>query len=89
MKEERYCQSCGMPLTRESDLGTNRDGSRNEDYCVHCYQNGGFTARCTMEEMIDFNLNCEGSESFFPDKAAAKAMMEQWFPTLKRWKKER
>ena len=29
----KYCQSCGMPLTDEL-LGTNADGSKNEDYCI-------------------------------------------------------
>ena len=27
----KFCQSCGMPLTNEV-LGTNADGSKNEDY---------------------------------------------------------
>ena len=30
-KEMKFCQSCGMPLT-EDVLGTNADGSKNEDY---------------------------------------------------------
>ena len=30
--EQKFCQSCGMPLTQEI-LGTNADGSKNEDYC--------------------------------------------------------
>ena len=29
--EQKFCQSCGMPLTEEV-LGTNADGSKNEDY---------------------------------------------------------
>ncbi|MBS7391063.1 MAG: hypothetical protein KIG51_03075, partial [Fibrobacter sp.] len=31
--ETRFCQSCGMPLTNEI-LGTNADGSKNEEYCI-------------------------------------------------------
>ena len=31
--EQKFCQSCGMPLTNEV-LGTNADGSKNEDYCM-------------------------------------------------------
>lgn len=30
-KETKFCQSCGMPLT-EDVLGTNADGSKNEDF---------------------------------------------------------
>ena len=33
--EMKFCQSCGMPLTQEI-LGTNADGSKNEDYCMYC-----------------------------------------------------
>ena len=51
--EQKFCQSCGMPLTEEIK-GTNADGSRNEDYCIYCYKDGAFTRDCTMEEMIDF-----------------------------------
>ncbi len=48
----KFCQSCGMPLT-EDVLGTNADGSKNEDYCMYCYRDGKFLQDCTMEEMIE------------------------------------
>ena len=50
--EQRFCQSCGMPLTEEL-LGTNADGTRNEDYCIYCYKDGKFLQDCTMDEMIE------------------------------------
>ena len=34
--EQKFCQSCGMPLTEEI-LGTNADGIKNEDHCIYCY----------------------------------------------------
>ena len=40
-----------MPLTNEI-LGTNADGSKNENYCIYCYKDGKFTQDCTMDEMI-------------------------------------
>ena len=51
--EQKFCQSCGMPLT-EDVLGTNADGSKNEEYCVYCYKDGRFLQECTMEEMAEF-----------------------------------
>ena len=33
-KEVKFCQSCGMPLTNDV-LGTNADGSKNEEYCMY------------------------------------------------------
>ena len=86
----KFCQSCGMPLNDEN-RGTNADGSKNEDYCMYCYQNGKFTNDCTMDEMIEFcaqfvdevNKNMPKPMT----KEEYKAMMRQYFPMLKRWKK--
>ena len=52
MEKVEFCQSCGMPLTDEV-LGTNADGSKNEDYCMYCYKDGKFLQECTMDEMIE------------------------------------
>ena len=79
-----------MPLN-EQVLGTNADGSKNEDYCMYCYQNGKFTNDCTMDEMIEFcaqfvdevNKNMPKPMT----KEEYKDMMRQYFPMLKRWKK--
>ena len=37
---EKICQSCGMPLNNKEELGTNKDGSINDDYCKYCYKDG-------------------------------------------------
>ena len=89
-QEIKFCQSCGMPLNDEN-RGTNADGSKNEDYCMYCYQNGKFTNECTMDEMIEFcaqfvdevNKNMPKPMT----KEEYKDMMRQYFPMLKRWKK--
>ncbi len=85
--EEKFCQSCGMPLGKDAgQYGTDKDGSVNEDYCRYCYENGRFTAECTMEEMIDFCVPhmTEAVPGMTPDKA--RDQMRRFFPTLKRWK---
>ena len=51
--EAKLCQSCGMPLSSAEVLGTNADGSLNEEYCTYCYQHGDFAQDCTMDEMIE------------------------------------
>lgn len=89
--EERFCQSCGMPMPTDEVLGTNADGSKNEDYCIYCYQNGVFAQDCTMDEMIEhclqfldhFNEEMEKPMT----REEATAMMKAEFPKLKRWKK--
>lgn len=89
--EQKFCQSCGMPLTKTEEFGTNNDGSLNQDYCVYCFKDGNFTAQLTMDEMIV--LCAEYVEDFNKDsgkkmtKEQAIEQMKQYFPTLKRWQK--
>ena len=85
--EERYCQSCGMPIGATEEMyGTNADGSKNEDYCKYCFENGAYTLDCTMEEMIEFCVpHMASANSGMSEDDARKSMLE-FFPTLKRWK---
>ncbi|MBR4583308.1 MAG: zinc ribbon domain-containing protein [Bacteroidales bacterium] len=86
----KFCQSCGMPLN-DQVLGTNADGSKNEDYCMYCYKDGKFTNDCTMDEMIEHcsqfvdEVNKKMPKPMTKDEY--KQMMRQYFPMLKRWKK--
>lgn len=54
MEENKYCQSCALPLAKDKQGGgTNSDGSRSNIYCSKCYKNGEYTQpNITMEEMI-------------------------------------
>ncbi len=85
----RFCQSCGMPLARPEDYGTEVDGAPSADYCTYCYQKGGFTRDCTMEEMADFCLTVPANQALMKGKAPreAKEQMMAFFATLKRWKR--
>ena len=88
--DQRFCQSCGMPLT-EDVLGTNADGTKNEDYCMYCYKDGKFLQDCTMDEMIEHcsqfvdEVNKQMPKPM--TKEEYKQMMRGFFPMLKRWKK--
>jgi hypothetical protein len=86
MENMIFCQSCGMPLSREEDFGNNADGSKNEDYCAYCYKDGKFTQDVTMEGMIDICVPfmVEANEGMTEEEA--RSSMREWFPTLKRWK---
>ena len=87
----QFCQSCGMPLTSDSDCGTNADGSINHDYCRYCYQEGKFLQDCTMDEMIEHcaqfidEVNKQMPQPM--TKEEYKQMMRGFFPMLKRWRK--
>lgn len=84
--EKVFCQSCGMPLDDENFLGTNKDGSVNNDYCSYCFKDGEYTYDCTMEEMIA--VCAEHADKWVPpiSKEEAVKQMRQFFPMLKRWK---
>ncbi len=87
--EMKFCQSCGMPLSNEV-LGTNADGTSNEDYCIYCYKDGKFVQDLTMEQMIDHcaqftgEININSGQNLTVEQM--KEQMRQFFPNLKRWK---
>jgi len=89
-KEMKFCQSCGMPLT-DDVLGTNADGSKNEDYCMYCYKDGKFLQDCTMEEMIEHCAQFVGAvNEGLPNPITKEeyiGQMKMYFPQLKRWRK--
>jgi len=85
--EERYCQSCGMPMGATDELyGTEADGSKSKDYCSYCYADGKFTSECTMDEMIEMCIEPMVSCNSEMTEDKARAMMKEFFPALKRWK---
>ena len=49
------CQSCGMPLEKSDDFGTEPDGSQSEEYCTHCFHGGSFThPDITMQQLSEY-----------------------------------
>ena len=35
------CESCGMPL-KDGVKGTDGDGAKSDQYCIHCYADGAW-----------------------------------------------
>ena len=90
MEQLKYCQSCGMPLESNEAIGTNEDGSANEDYCIYCYKDGRYTSDCTMAEMIEVSLKHMKEAGMLEQQGKteneALEFMRSFFPCLKRWK---
>lgn len=82
---KKICQSCGMPMADDSLLGTNADGTINENYCKYCYKDGKFIDDVTMEEYIEM-CSQFGSQANMTNEQM-KEFCQKLFPTLKRWKK--
>ena len=85
---EKYCQSRGMPMgTRNQMYGTNADGSKNENYCQYCFENGAFTSDATMAEMIEICIPHVAPTNAGMSENKARKMMRECLPTLKCWAK--
>ena len=82
---DNFCQSCAMPLNSQELCGTNADGSKNEDYCIYCFEDGKFTSDMSMDEMMDFCIEKMIEVHPEMDEAQATSMMREVFPKLKRW----
>jgi transcriptional regulator with XRE-family HTH domain len=50
------CQCCGMPLTEDSMISKEPDGSFNEEYCTWCYSDGKYLYD-SKEALIDFLIS--------------------------------
>ena len=81
----KFCQSCGMPLSKDPQLGgTNSDGSKSADYCSFCYVQGAFTdSGFTVKQMQDFCVD-KMREKGIPKLIAW--LLTRNIPKLKRWK---
>jgi hypothetical protein len=75
-----------MPLQKEEDFGTNANGSKSEEYCFHCFQNGKFLDEgITLEGKISKNVKFAVQMGMSEDEAWKLA--SEVLPKLKRWKK--
>lgn len=86
-ENQRFCQSCAMPMgDTEEHYGTEANGSKSTDYCYYCYENGAFTFNGTMAEMIEICIPPMVENNPGMSEEKARQMMEQFLPTLKRWR---
>lgn len=77
---KKVCQSCSMPLNEEL-FGTNKDGSKNEEYCMYCFKDGEYTKPdISMNEMIEMCVKHMKMPKFL-----SRMMMKSYLPKLKRW----
>ena len=81
----KQCQSCAMPLKKESDYGTDSNGVRSDKYCGLCYVDGKFTQPdFTATDMQNFVVKILNEEQHWP-KFLAKWAARQ-IPNLERWR---
>ena len=74
-----------MPMESAEDFGFNADGSKNEEYCQFCWQDGEFTAKVELPEFIDAQVKI-AVEKMGMDESEARAVAETTLPELDRWR---
>ena len=87
MEHTNICQSCGMPMSKPEEFGTEAGGGASQVYCTYCYQNGKFEdENLTLEGMIEQTIPYVVPGEF-SDAETARKELQAFFPTLKRWAK--
>jgi hypothetical protein len=84
MEPKMFCQSCTMPIDNIADRGTEKDGSKNSEYCKYCYQNGALVnPKMTFEEMKSLVIT-QMKKMDLPPAIIEKSVKS--LPYLKRWR---
>ena len=79
-----YCQCCGMPLSDDSMISHERDGTFNEDYCKWCYTDGNFVYK-DKNSLIDFLISHIPNPDNQPEPARRK-LYDSHLSMLKHWR---
>lgn len=86
MAKVNVCQSCGMPLNKEENCGTNEDNSKTTEYCKFCFADGKFTnPNLTMSEVIE--KSAQMAKKLWMPEDKAREIANNSVPKLKRWMK--
>jgi hypothetical protein len=73
-----------MPLDNPELLGTERDGSKSQEYCKYCFQNGAFVnPNMSLKEMTSLVIN-QMEKRNIDTKIIDLAVSS--LPNLKRWR---
>jgi hypothetical protein len=84
MENKNLCQSCSMPMVTDHVKGSERDGSKNNEYCIYCYENGVFKEPgITLGQMISI-VETQMKEMNLPGKLIETSVNK--IPKLNRWK---
>ena len=81
-----YCQCCGMPLTEDSMISREPDGSFNEEYCTWCYSGGTFVYT-DKGALLDFLLAHAPNPDNQPEPQR-RALYDGYLSQLKHWKQD-
>ncbi len=81
--EHLTCQSCGLPFTKEI-MGTNRDKTKNDEYCINCFDKGEFVDHSLTMHKLEVKLIEMAEVHNEITLEEAQAVIKE-LPFLKRW----
>ncbi|MBP5251938.1 MAG: helix-turn-helix domain-containing protein [Treponema sp.] len=79
-----FCQCCGMPLSEDSMISREPDGTFNEDYCKWCYTDGAFAYK-TKESLLDYLVSHMPNPENQPEEERRKTF-DGYLSQLKHWR---
>ncbi len=77
------CQCCGMPLSDDSMISREPDGSFQEDYCKWCYIDGSFIYS-TKDSLLDFLLSHMPNPENLPEPTR-RSQYDGYLSQLRHW----
>ena len=78
------CQCCGMPLSEDSMISREPDGSYNEEYCKWCYSDGAFAYE-SKDALIEFLISHMPNPENAPEEVR-RSQYDLYLSQLKHWK---
>jgi hypothetical protein len=87
MGNTHFCQSCSMPIDKPELKGTEKNGSKSDEYCTYCYQHGSFVnpdmTFDEMKKMVKEQMEIRNIDTGIINLALGN------LPHLKRWRSEK
>lgn len=78
------CQCCGMPLSEDSVISREPDGSFNEEYCKWCYEDGNFVYK-SKDSLLDFLVSHMPNPENLAEEDR-RSQFDSYLSQLKHWK---
>ena len=78
------CQCCGMPLSEDSMISREPDGSYNEEYCRWCYSDGAFAYE-SKDALLEFLISHMPNPENAPEEVR-RSQYDLYLSQLKHWK---
>lgn len=75
-----------MPIDKADDRGTEKDGSKSNDYCKYCYRDGLFTEPGLTLAQMKAEIEVQMKKHSLPVSVLEKSLAA--LPALKRWKQQ-